>query len=64
VPPTIPPTGADANKFLLGVRSERRAARRHQPDRKRNRAGRVPMVGWFVAACDGHWFLANCKDSF
>ena len=34
VTPTVPPTGADAQRFLLGVRSERRAARRHQPDRK------------------------------
>jgi hypothetical protein len=31
---------------------------------KRNRAGHVPVVCWFVAACHGHRLLANCKGGF
>jgi hypothetical protein len=38
-------------RILLGVRSERRAVRHHQPDRIRNRAGRVPVICSFLAAC-------------
>jgi hypothetical protein len=31
---------------------------------KRNRAGRVPMIFWFVAACHGHRLLAKSKGGF
>jgi hypothetical protein len=31
---------------------------------KRKRAGHVPVVGWFVAACHGHRLLAKSKDGF
>jgi hypothetical protein len=31
---------------------------------KRNRAGRVLVVGWFVAACDSHRLLAISKGGF
>jgi hypothetical protein len=51
-------------RILLGVRSECRAARRHQPDRKCNRAGRVPVVVWFVAARHGHRLFAKSKGGF
>jgi hypothetical protein len=48
---TIPPTGADANEFY-GV-SAPNVVPFVVTNRtgKRNRAGRVPVVGWFVAAC-------------
>jgi len=51
-------------RILLGVRSERRAARRHQPEKERNRAGHVPLVGWFIAACHGHRLFAKSKGGF
>jgi hypothetical protein len=38
-------------RILLGVRSERRAVCRHQPDRIRNRASRVPVIRSSIAAC-------------
>jgi hypothetical protein len=31
---------------------------------KRNRAGRVPVIGWFFAACQGHRLLAKSKGGF
>jgi hypothetical protein len=57
VTPTVPPTGADVNDFY-GV-SAPNVVPFVVTNRtgKRNRAGRVPVVGWFVAAycVGGRW---------
>jgi hypothetical protein len=55
----VPPHGADIKNFSLGVRSERRAACRHQPERKtqsrRLRAG--GSSGCYRASC--RWFVCQ-----
>jgi hypothetical protein len=62
VSPSVPPPGADAQEFSQGVRTVRRAVRRHQPDRgtksRRSCAGgssvhrRVRRRGWSVLCKD------------
>jgi hypothetical protein len=59
-----PANWSGREQILLGVRSERRAVRRHQPAGKRNRAGCVPDVRPFIAACHGHRLFADSKGGF
>jgi hypothetical protein len=62
--PTVPPTGADANEFYWMSAPLAVPLVVANRTRKRNRAGRVPVVCWFVAACHGHRLFANGQGGF
>jgi hypothetical protein len=64
VTPTIPPTGADVDEFYWVSAPNVVPLVVTNRTGKRNRAGRVPVVGWFVAACHGHRLLAKSKGGF
>ena len=64
VPPTVPPTGADANEFYWVSAPNVVPFVVTNRTGKRNRAGRVPVVCRFVAACHGHRLLAKSKGGF